>query len=101
MNPVLKKLRNRKLSPSDIADLLERHIGDGLNEAHCRDACDALHTIGHEKANSYARVIKAMLDYEPNKCEIVKSVILALRSEQVTNELERSNGPVDGSPSSA
>jgi len=70
MNPVLKKLRSGKLSSLEIAALLEKHIGDGTNKEHCRDAC-----------KNYAQFTEAILmSAGGNYCDVVRWVIDGLRS---------------------
>lgn len=40
MNPTLRKISSAK-SAREIADLLQKHIGEGANQSHCEDACQA------------------------------------------------------------
>ena|ERR1700690_1095245 len=79
VNPILKKLSNSDLSRLEIAGLLEKHIGDGSNECHCQDACDALRRIHDQNINSEARVLVALLDGHWSPCEAIKWVIANLR----------------------
>lgn len=87
MNPILRKLRRKNLSPADVAQLLEKHIGDGSNEFHCRQACEALRTIRREDTRSYAQFIDNILNGVSTRCEVVKRVISALRSADVAEVL--------------
>ena len=45
VNSVLKKLGSTGLSATEIAALLEKHIGSASNEAHCNEALQAIARI--------------------------------------------------------
>ena len=79
-NPVLRKLGSPKLSARDIADLLQRHIGDGSNESHCKDACEALRRIRNEETRAVVQLTAVISRTCNNYCEVVKQVIEVLRS---------------------
>ena len=45
MPPTLKALSRRSLRPVEIADLLQRHVGDGGNEWVCQQAFEELRRL--------------------------------------------------------
>lgn len=80
-NPILRKLSKPGLSNNEIADLLEKHIGHGENEAHCRDACDALRRIKNEEVSVPARVIVALLNGLESECYKARAAIEHIRKQ--------------------
>ncbi len=86
VNPVLRKLSDRRLSPFEIASLVEKHIGDGSNEFHCEQAYNALTRIRQAKirqvVRAHARIQKSFNNYSAT----IKSVIRILRSEAWDSE---------------
>ena len=78
-NPVLKKLSNPRISNATIADLLEKHIGDGSNEQHCRQAWVALQRIKHQRLSIAARVLGTLLSNGNNYCEMVRQAAAQIR----------------------
>ena len=79
-NPVLRKLRSGRLTKSAIADLLQKHIGDGSNESHCVAACGALRTIRDEDSKDLAELIRIFQGSNGlSACDTIKQVIAALR----------------------
>ena len=71
-NPVLKSLSRQGLSRSEIADLLEKHIGPGTNELHCKEAFDALNRIRDLQVGIPARVTGLLIGNGSNYCEMVR-----------------------------
>ena len=81
MNPVLRKLSSGRLSVGELADLLEKHIGDGSNESHCETACDALRRIRNPETNALARAVQVLQRSNGFRaCEVVQQIIAALRA---------------------
>lgn len=76
----LKQLSDLRLSPLELAALLEEHIGDGSNEFHCELACKAFNRIRNPRVRDPILIMKRLLQNEKYS-EIVKAVIMALRSE--------------------
>jgi len=83
MNPVLKKLRDRSLSSGELANLLQKHIGDGLNEIHCREAVEALRRISDEGSRVAAEVTAELVRHSCGDCEAVQRVIEMFRAMDV------------------
>ena len=79
MNPVLKKLSAPGQSASQIANLLEKHIGDGENEQICSEACGALIRIRDAEKNSIVRTTMNLASSDGSSCQTIKSVIACLR----------------------
>lgn len=79
MLPIHCKLTDRRLSLTDIADALERHIGDKLDPSRCKEAYDALKRIRKDSPNLYVRTALRNLDSEGSPCECVRAVIKQLR----------------------
>ena len=44
-SPTLKALSRKSLTPVEIADLLQKHIGDGSSDFVCQQALDALRRL--------------------------------------------------------
>ena len=80
MNPVLKKLSDPHLSRNQVADILEKHIGDGSNDYHCEQACNALRRIRDADTSAVVRTIAALLDRDGKHCETINVIIANLRS---------------------
>ena len=78
-NAVLKKLSSRNISNSIIADLLEKHIGDGSNEYHCRQAFEALVRIKEQRTTIPAFVLCRLLRNGNNYCEMVRAAAAQIR----------------------
>ena len=78
-NPLLDKLTGPPRSLADVADMLERHIGDGMDEAHCRQAIDALERIRLYNPTYYLRAALRELDQKAAPCEVIRRVIRVLR----------------------
>lgn len=80
VNPILRKIRKPNLTSIDIADLLEKHIDDGSNRAHCKEAYEACQTIRNKKKQAVPVVINTLLKYELNYFDIVKLIIYNFRN---------------------
>jgi hypothetical protein len=80
LNPILRKLR-RTDSPQIVANLLEKHIGDGSIKYYCEQAYDALQLTHHEGIKTTARALKVVCrsGVQVEWCEIMKLVIHYLR----------------------
>ena len=80
MNPVLRKLSKVGLSRIEAANLLEKHIGSGANELHCKSAIAALERLRDAEQNSVARVLaRLIIAANENPCVAVREVIEYLR----------------------
>ena len=71
-NPVLKKLSKPCQPASALADLLQKHIGDGSNEHHCKEAFEALVRIKNRKLAIPAQVLGRLISNGSNYCELVR-----------------------------
>ncbi len=80
MNPILRKLSGSRLTRSEVADLLEKHVGDYLNEYHCKQAYEAISQIPDESIKASALVI-AKIFQDKGPCEFVKVIVRNLRAE--------------------
>lgn len=81
MNPVLKKLSAPDQSASQLAVLLEKHIGIGANEQSCSEACDALVRIRDAKTKSDVRsTVELVRANGSSYQEAIEAVITFLRS---------------------
>ena len=80
MNPILKRLSQPGISSSTIADLLQKHIGAGSNEEHCRQALEALRKVKDQRTVAPARVLAMLLANGNNQCELVRNAIEQLRN---------------------
>jgi hypothetical protein len=82
MNPTLKGLAKSGLSKTEIANLIEKHIGPGTNEWHCEEALKELRRLRAEKSEicQYASAFK-LLDQNSTPCEIAFLLIKFLREE--------------------
>lgn len=81
MNPVLKKLSNPRLSRFEVANLLQKHVGDGSNEHHCAQACSALRRIRNEDQSAVVRVLVRLVQADGTNCQAIQAAIANLRSE--------------------
>jgi hypothetical protein len=82
MVPILRKLSAPGLAPSDIADILERHVGAGADERLCGEACEALRRLRMDATNFYVRVAMKALDPAGDPRTQIRKVITALRSRR-------------------
>ena len=79
MSPILRKLSLRLLTPAEMADLLELHVGDGTNANRCEEAYEALRRMRKELPNFYMRAAFRDLDRGGERCACVRKFIGALR----------------------
>lgn len=79
MNPMLRKISSAK-SASEIADLLQKHIGEGTNQSHCKDACDA--ATQRIENGEIKKTIQIIITIYSNYswCETAKIIITMLRN---------------------
>lgn len=81
MNPILKKLSNPHISRSEIADLLEKHIGTNPSMHHCQEAVQAIQRIRDEHTGEVAKVLVSLLPQpDEDPCKTVDIVIGMLRN---------------------
>lgn len=81
-NPVLRKLSSRKLLPRDMADLMQKHVGDGENEGYCREACDALGRIRNDGLRGQVQLVlrfSRATNPDFTWCEVAREIIKVLR----------------------
>lgn len=79
MNPMLRKISSAK-SASEVADLLQKHIGEGTNQSHCKDACAAAtQRIENGEIKQVIQVIIAIYS-NYSWCETAKIIIAVLRN---------------------
>jgi hypothetical protein len=79
MNRLLDQLSGPPKSLADVADTLEGHIGDGTDEARCKEAIDALRRVRAHHPTYYLRAALRELDQGQPPCEAVRRVIRVLR----------------------
>jgi hypothetical protein len=79
MNPVLRELYGPRRSIADIADLLERHIGDGSDPARCEEALAALRRVREQNPTYYLRIALREIDAGLPACETIRAVVSVLR----------------------
>ncbi len=79
LSPIHRQLSGARLSLAEMADLIERHIGDGRDRRSCKEALDALQRIRRDSHNFYVRAAAAPLDRGGEPCVLVREVVLALR----------------------
>ena len=79
MNPILQQLSGPPRSLADVADLLERHIGDGSDDRPCREAIEALRKLRAYNPTYYLRAALRELDGEAAPCATIRKVIRVLR----------------------
>lgn len=79
MSIILSRLTGRRLSLADMADILERYVGTGADEARCKEACDALRRVRQDTPNLYVRTALRTLDEQIGACVRIRKIIAALR----------------------
>ncbi len=79
MNPTLRKISSAK-SASEIADLLQKHIGEGTNQSHCKDACEA--AIQRIENGELKQVIQVIINVNSSYswCQTAQVIIAMLRN---------------------
>lgn len=73
---------SRANSAAEIADFLQKHIGEGTNQSHCKDACEATQRI---KNGEIKRTIRAIIAVNNNCnddcwCLTAQAIIALLRN---------------------
>jgi len=76
---ILRRLTGGLLAPADIADILERHVGDGADLPRCQEALAALRHIRRYNTNFYVRAALRYLDDEREPRVCLRQVIGVLR----------------------
>lgn len=79
VTPLSSQLSGPPRSVADMADILERHIGDGTDPDRCREAIDALRRAGSNNPSYSVRVTLRVLDEATPPCRLVRKVIDTLR----------------------
>ena len=79
MSALLRQLSGPPRSVADMADLLERHIGDGTDPERCQEAIDALQRAARSNPSYSVRVTLRVLDATTPPCQQVRRVIETLR----------------------
>jgi hypothetical protein len=74
------KLSAPRLSPAEIADILERHLGDAAVDAEYAEACAVLRRMRRHAANVYLRYALRPLDDEPDARVALRKVLATLRT---------------------
>lgn len=78
------KLSAPLLSPTEIADILERHLDaaadEAANEARCAEVCAVLRRMRRHAANVYLRYALRPLEDEPDARVALRKVIATLRT---------------------
>jgi len=78
-SPILRQLSDRLLAPADMADVLERYVGDARDPDRCKEALAALRRLRRDHPGFYLRATLRLLDedHEPQAC--LRKVIALLR----------------------
>jgi hypothetical protein len=80
VQPLTKKLAGR--SPSEVADLLERHVGTDRSPQRCREAAAALREHGLHSANLYVRAAIGCLARDGDGWAALRNAIRCLRNRR-------------------
>ena len=80
MNALLDQLSGPPRSVSDMADILEQHIGDGTDPRLCKEVIDALKRVRKSNTSYSVRVSLRMLDDAAPPCQRVRKIIDTLRN---------------------
>jgi hypothetical protein len=75
-----RKLSAPRLSPLEIADILERHVGDAGDEALCAEACAVLRRMQRHASNVYLRFALRPLEQERDARLALRKVLATLRA---------------------
>lgn len=78
-SPILRRLTDRLLAPADMADMLERYVGEEHDPERCKEALSALRRLRRDNPGFYLRATLRLLDEdnEPQAC--MRKVISLLR----------------------
>lgn len=74
------KLSAPRLSPIEIADILERHLGAAAGAAECAEACAVLRRMRRKAANVYLRYALRPLEDEADVRVALRKVLATLRT---------------------
>jgi len=77
---LLDQLSGPPRSVNDMADILERHIGDGTDPRLCTEVIAALERVRKTNASYSVRVSLRSLDDAAPPCQRVRKIIGALRN---------------------
>ena len=80
MTPLLDQLAGPPRSVTDMADILENHIGDGSDPRLCNEVIDALERVRKSNSSYSVRVSVRMLDDTAPPCQRVRKIIDTLRN---------------------
>lgn len=78
-SPILRRLSDQLLAPADMADVLERYVGEERDPERCKEALAALRRLRRDNPGFYLRAALRLLDedHEPQAC--VRKMISLLR----------------------
>lgn len=74
------KLSGPRLSPHEIAEILERHLGEAASEAACEEARAVLQRLRRRAANVYLRYALRPLEDEADVRIALRKVLATLRT---------------------
>lgn len=76
---ILRRLTERTLALSDMADVLERYVGEGADPQRCAEALAALRRLRRDHPGFYLRASLRLLDdgQDPRTC--LRRIIAVLR----------------------
>jgi len=77
--PIIRRLAGRLLSPAEVADILEQHVGARLDPQRCLEARDALRQLRRNQPGFYLRAALRIVDAEGDPQACVARVIAVLR----------------------
>lgn len=80
MTPLERELSGPPRSVSDMADILERHIGDGTDRQRCAEVIDTLKGLRRHSPSYSVRVTLKLLDDPAPPCQRVRKIIDTLRN---------------------
>lgn len=75
-----RKLSAPGLSPAEIADILEKHLGDGPDAARIDDACAVLRRLRRHADNVYLRYALRPLDDATDARVALRKILATLRT---------------------
>lgn len=78
-SPILRRLTAGILAPADMADVLERYVGEAAHPERCREAVAALRRLRQESPGFYLRAALRHLDEDLEPQDCVRKVVRLLR----------------------
>jgi len=89
-SPIIRKIRRAKLSPLELALLIEKHVGTASNDVHCTQAIDALSRSNDHGISSTVQTI-CLVTKDLAPCDQLHAIVLHLRAHEglSTNLSER------------